>query len=155
MQWLSYIFIYLDYDRWVDQTRWTVCYFLVHISYYTILFITEIAKHCFIIINVLTSSSSAVFSVVINNSVWSITKCSYIYNYIYIYITSTFYSLNTDILFGRQFGLKTLLVLTGVTKETDLQNVPSERVPDFYTNSISDLLKVMNWTCLSMSDATE
>ena len=95
--------------------------------------------------NYLTSSSSAVFSIVIKNSVLSITKCSYIYIYIYIYTSHPpFYSLNTDILFGRQFGLKTLLVLTGVTKETDLQNVPSERVPDFYTNSISDLLKVMN-----------
>ncbi|KIY53840.1 2-phosphoglycolate phosphatase [Fistulina hepatica ATCC 64428] len=45
--------------------------------------------------------------------------------------------LNTDIEFGKVGGLSTLLVLSGITTETDL--VESSTVPDFVTQSIGDL----------------
>jgi ribonucleotide monophosphatase NagD (HAD superfamily) len=48
--------------------------------------------------------------------------------------------LNTDILFGRQNGLKTLLVMTGVTQQTGLETAPQEQAPDYYCQSIADIL---------------
>ncbi|THH06255.1 hypothetical protein EW145_g4211 [Phellinidium pouzarii] len=51
--------------------------------------------------------------------------------------------LNTDILFGKQGGLSTLLVLTGITQESDLRsNAPPVAIPDFVTNSIGDLKQI-------------
>ncbi|KAH8486123.1 hypothetical protein H0E87_027555 [Populus deltoides] len=51
--------------------------------------------------------------------------------------------LNTDILFGQNAGCKTLLVLSGVTTQTTLQD-PSNRVqPDYYTSQVSDLLHLL------------
>ncbi|KAJ3490611.1 hypothetical protein NLI96_g1302 [Meripilus lineatus] len=48
--------------------------------------------------------------------------------------------LNTDILFGQNGGLATLLVLTGITKEWEVLGPnPSPIVPDYITNSIGDL----------------
>lgn len=47
--------------------------------------------------------------------------------------------LDTDILFGKNGGLDTLLVLTGVTSHEDLANVQADRVPDFVTVSLGDL----------------
>jgi len=49
--------------------------------------------------------------------------------------------LNTDILFGINGGLATLLVLTGVTQEADIAPGPgaSPIVPDYVTQSIGDL----------------
>ncbi|KAH8112779.1 2-phosphoglycolate phosphatase [Phellopilus nigrolimitatus] len=48
--------------------------------------------------------------------------------------------LNTDILFGKQGGVATLLVLTGISHESDLSPEASPVViPDFVTNSIGDL----------------
>jgi phosphoglycolate/pyridoxal phosphate phosphatase family enzyme len=47
--------------------------------------------------------------------------------------------LNTDILFGRQNGLKTLLVMTGVTLQSDLETAPQEQLPDFYCQSIANV----------------
>ena len=49
--------------------------------------------------------------------------------------------LDTDILFGKDGGLSTLLVLSGVTTEERLLNPKNEIVPDFYTNQLSDLLE--------------
>ncbi|KAJ7608444.1 HAD-like domain-containing protein [Roridomyces roridus] len=48
--------------------------------------------------------------------------------------------LNTDILFGQNGGLSTLLVLTGITAEADISGpTASSIVPDFVTQSIGDL----------------
>ncbi|KAI5118365.1 hypothetical protein M0805_004337 [Coniferiporia weirii] len=48
--------------------------------------------------------------------------------------------LNTDILFGKQGGLSTLLVLTGIARESDLTPDASPiAIPDFIANSIGDL----------------
>ena len=50
--------------------------------------------------------------------------------------------LETDIHFGRKFGTRTLLVLTGITKESDLKdNLPSDMTPELYTDTIADLLQ--------------
>ncbi|KAI0062590.1 HAD-like protein [Artomyces pyxidatus] len=48
--------------------------------------------------------------------------------------------LNTDIQFGKAGGLSTLLVLTGIAKEADLDG--SDVVPDYITASIGDLIAV-------------
>ncbi|KAJ7291441.1 HAD-like domain-containing protein [Mycena rebaudengoi] len=48
--------------------------------------------------------------------------------------------LNTDILFGQNGGLSTLLVLTGITTEAEITGPnASSIVPDFVTQSIGDL----------------
>ncbi|EJD01816.1 4-nitrophenylphosphatase [Fomitiporia mediterranea MF3/22] len=50
--------------------------------------------------------------------------------------------LSTDILFGKRCELATLLVLTGVNKESDLLPQASPcAIPDFVTQSIGDLLQ--------------
>ncbi|KIM82733.1 hypothetical protein PILCRDRAFT_820034 [Piloderma croceum F 1598] len=53
--------------------------------------------------------------------------------------------LNTDILFGQNGGLATLLVLTGITTEQDITGQKaSPIIPDYVTASIGDLLAVAN-----------
>merc|ERR1711968_49619 len=47
--------------------------------------------------------------------------------------------LDTDILFGQNGGLKTLLVLTGVTTEERLQSPENEIQPDLYAGGLKDL----------------
>lgn len=48
--------------------------------------------------------------------------------------------LDTDILFGKSGGVSTLLVLTGVTKETDISGPSaSSIVPDYVLGSLGDL----------------
>lgn len=48
--------------------------------------------------------------------------------------------LNTDIEFGKRGGLATLLVLTGITQESEVVGPEaSSTVPDYFTNSIGDL----------------
>ncbi|KAH6902007.1 phosphoglycolate phosphatase-like protein [Coprinopsis sp. MPI-PUGE-AT-0042] len=48
--------------------------------------------------------------------------------------------LNTDILFGKNGGLATLLVLTGITKLDDITGpTASPIVPDFVTDALGDL----------------
>lgn len=50
--------------------------------------------------------------------------------------------LSTDIEFGRRGGIKTLLVLTGVTHEHELSQIQDPfQVPDFYVDSVDDLNK--------------
>ena len=51
--------------------------------------------------------------------------------------------LDTDILFGKNGGVGTLLVLTGVTSEGDLSDVKTDRIPDFVTGSIGDLVALV------------
>ncbi|THH00252.1 hypothetical protein EW026_g2240 [Hermanssonia centrifuga] len=53
--------------------------------------------------------------------------------------------LNTDIEFGKNGGLATLLVLTGITKETDISGPnASTTVPDYVTQSIADLRTIFS-----------
>lgn len=51
-----------------------------------------------------------------------------------------FLRLNTDIVFGRQNGMQTLLVMTGVTQQNGLVTAPQDQTPDYYSQSIADLL---------------
>ncbi|KAF8915431.1 HAD-like domain-containing protein [Mucidula mucida] len=48
--------------------------------------------------------------------------------------------LNTDILFGQNGGISTLLVLTGITQESEITGPNASKiVPDFVTQSVGDL----------------
>ncbi|CAH1389961.1 unnamed protein product [Nezara viridula] len=55
---------------------------------------------------------------------------------------------NTDIQFGNQRGMTTLLVETGVHKYSDLEKFKSSGmnhlIPSYYTSSVADLLEIMN-----------
>lgn len=51
--------------------------------------------------------------------------------------------LDTDILFGQNAGCKTLLVLSGVTNQSTLQDPSNHIQPDIYTNQISDILDLL------------
>ncbi|KAL2651117.1 hypothetical protein R1flu_019245 [Riccia fluitans] len=55
-------------------------------------------------------------------------------------------NLETDILFGKNGGCRTLLVLTGVTDLKTLQSPENNIQPDYYTYHISDLLVGLNDT---------
>ncbi|KAL5140645.1 Phosphoglycolate phosphatase 2 [Glycine soja] len=48
--------------------------------------------------------------------------------------------LDTDILFGQNAGCKTLLVLSGCTTQSALQDPSNNIQPDYYTSKISDML---------------
>ena len=50
----------------------------------------------------------------------------------------------TDILFGLNFGMKTLLVLTGADTIKDLEDTPSDKKPHYYSQSVAGFL-----TCIS------
>ncbi|KAK9822700.1 hypothetical protein WJX81_003938 [Elliptochloris bilobata] len=50
--------------------------------------------------------------------------------------------LDTDILFGQQGGLSTMLVLSGVTTEAALLHPENGIHPDFYMSQLSDLLSI-------------
>merc|ERR1719183_1224231 len=50
--------------------------------------------------------------------------------------------LDTDILFGKDGGLRTLLVLSGVTTEERLMSPENEIQPDYYTSKLGDLLSI-------------
>ncbi|KAD0501144.1 hypothetical protein E3N88_44166 [Mikania micrantha] len=52
--------------------------------------------------------------------------------------------LDTDILFGQNAGCKTLLVLSGVTNQSTLQDPSNHIKPDIYTNQISDIFNLLN-----------
>ncbi len=62
---------------------------------------------------------------------------------------------NTDIFFGKNCGLWTLLVLTGVTTMEEVNkwkasdNIDDKNlIPDFYLNGVQDLLSLIeNHTC--------
>ncbi|KAL9236562.1 hypothetical protein vseg_011214 [Gypsophila vaccaria] len=51
--------------------------------------------------------------------------------------------LDTDILFGKRAGCKTLLVLSGVTTLSKLQDPANNIHPNFYTDKVSDLLELL------------
>ena len=46
--------------------------------------------------------------------------------------------LDTDVLFGTDNGLKTVLTLSGVTTENKLLSPQNKIIPDYYVNSIAD-----------------
>jgi 4-nitrophenyl phosphatase/phosphoglycolate phosphatase len=46
--------------------------------------------------------------------------------------------LDTDIVFGADNGLQSLLVLSGVTSEMKLLSLENRIKPDFYANTIND-----------------
>ncbi|KAI4296070.1 hypothetical protein L6164_036059 [Bauhinia variegata] len=52
--------------------------------------------------------------------------------------------LDTDILFGQNAGCKTLLVLSGVTTESTLQDPSNNIQPDYYTGKLSDVLELLD-----------
>ncbi len=47
--------------------------------------------------------------------------------------------LDTDVLFGTENGLQSLLVLSGVTSEAKLLSDDNTITPDYYTDSIADM----------------
>ncbi|TVU11036.1 hypothetical protein EJB05_44598, partial [Eragrostis curvula] len=51
--------------------------------------------------------------------------------------------LDTDILFGQNTGCKTLLVLSGCTALAELQDASNKIHPDHYTNSVHDLVGLL------------
>lgn len=51
--------------------------------------------------------------------------------------------LDTDIPFGIKGGLKTLLVLSGVSNEQDLDHVTNENCPLYYMDALGDLIKLL------------
>ncbi|GAB2302716.1 Phosphoglycolate phosphatase 2 [Dionaea muscipula] len=51
--------------------------------------------------------------------------------------------LDTDILFGQNAGCKTLLVLSGVTSESALDDPSNKIQPDYYTNKVPDLVQLL------------
>lgn len=48
--------------------------------------------------------------------------------------------LDTDVVFGRENGLKTVLTLSGVTTEEKLFHEDNKIIPNFYVDSIADLV---------------
>jgi len=48
--------------------------------------------------------------------------------------------LSTDILAGKRFGLKTILVLSGVTSKRDIGKIKAEKMPDLVVPSIKSLM---------------
>lgn len=60
----------------------------------------------------------------------------------YLIVNTYVYRLHQDIGFGLACGFKTLLVLSGSTKLNDLDKIKSGNVPDYYLNSLADLVAV-------------
>ena len=58
-------------------------------------------------------------------------------NQIYV---SFVYRANTDMKFGRVHGMRTLLVLTGITSREDIPQLPDDCKPEFFTKSIGEML---------------
>lgn len=50
--------------------------------------------------------------------------------------------LDTDILFGKNAGCKSLLVLSGHTTISRLMDPLNSIIPDYYTNSVSDVISL-------------
>lgn len=50
--------------------------------------------------------------------------------------------LDTDILFGKRGGLKTLLVMTGVSTSHDLETASADTRPDYVLDSLADLMNI-------------
>ena len=50
------------------------------------------------------------------------------------------FRMNTDVHFGKQNGLKTILTFTGITQQSELASAPQEWIPDYFCKSLGDLL---------------
>lgn len=50
--------------------------------------------------------------------------------------------LDTDVTLGKRLGIPTALVLTGVTQEEALQNLPSDQMPDYVLSTLSELVSL-------------
>lgn len=54
-------------------------------------------------------------------------------------------TLEQDILFGHNNGFQTMLVLTGATSQDQMEEQTEESlIPDYYTDSLADLVAVVN-----------
>ncbi|KAK2984250.1 hypothetical protein RJ640_010209 [Escallonia rubra] len=53
--------------------------------------------------------------------------------------------LDTDILFGQNAGCKTLLVFSGVTTQSTLEDPSNDIRPDYYTSKVSDVLNLLEF----------
>lgn len=51
--------------------------------------------------------------------------------------------LDTDILFGKNAGCRTLLVLSGVTSLSTLEDPSNEIHPEYYSGKLSDVLDLL------------
>lgn len=83
---------------------------------------------------------------------------SHINNNIFLpWIFFLFHSCNTDILLGKRCGFQTLLVMSGVTNQENVNELiqPDAEskgliVPDYYTDKLSDITKLLSdWRQLS------
>ena len=59
------------------------------------------------------------------------------------------FRLDTDIAFGRRWGMKTLAVLSGVASLEQLEKVQSENndselLPDYFADSVKDILDCLD-----------
>ncbi|KAL8033047.1 hypothetical protein ABFX02_13G137700 [Erythranthe guttata] len=52
--------------------------------------------------------------------------------------------LDTDILFGQNAGCRTLLVISGVTKVSDLVDPSNHILPEYLTNTLSDVVRLLH-----------
>lgn len=52
--------------------------------------------------------------------------------------------LDTDILFARRNNISSLLVLSGISSENDMRACDDQRAPQFYTNSLHDVLTLLS-----------
>lgn len=52
-------------------------------------------------------------------------------------------SLKLDIAFGKSVGFQTLFVSSGVDTEEDMLNAPDESTPDYYTESVADIIDIL------------
>ncbi|PIN01161.1 p-Nitrophenyl phosphatase [Handroanthus impetiginosus] len=52
--------------------------------------------------------------------------------------------LDTDILFGQNAGCRTLLVFSGVTSQSDLEDPSNHIKPEYYTSKLSDIVRLFN-----------
>ncbi|KAK3017261.1 hypothetical protein RJ639_005549 [Escallonia herrerae] len=59
--------------------------------------------------------------------------------------------LDSDIMFGQNPGCKTLLVLSGVTNKSTLQDPSNDIQPDYYTSKVPDILSSLNQSLVQIA----
>ena len=80
-----------------------------------------------------------------------ISKCKVLICGFLLYVSSFPSRLETDILFGKRNGMKTLAVLSGVVSIQEIEGIQqqdknSELLPDFYADSVKSLLECLDIT---------
>ncbi|KAK4439483.1 Phosphoglycolate phosphatase 2 [Sesamum alatum] len=63
--------------------------------------------------------------------------------------------LDTDILFGQNAGCRTLLVLSGVTNISELQDSNNHIRPEYFTDKVSDIISKLKETSLAIQISAE